>query len=135
MVSCERIWRVSRGGRLPPAAERQSVRRREQVTLEQLGGLGEFVGALAILVSLVYVAREIRENSRSTRLAALQSAMLADQIVIELPARDRDLARILRIGIGRSEGASTRTNSRNFATGRTSGCVRPRICSSSTRLA
>ena len=56
-------------------------------------------------MSLVYVAREILENSRSTRLAALQSAMLADQTVIELPARDRDLARVLRIGIGRSEGA------------------------------
>jgi hypothetical protein len=75
------------------------------MTLEQLGGLGEFVGALAILVSLVYVAREIHENSQSTRLAALQSAMLADQIVMELPARDRDLARVIRIALGFAEGS------------------------------
>jgi hypothetical protein len=69
------------------------------VTLEQLGGLGEFIGALAVLSSLIYVAREIRENGRSTRLAAMQSTMLAAQNVLKLPAQDRDLARVLRVGL------------------------------------
>ncbi len=69
------------------------------VTFEQLGGLGEFIGALAVLGSLVYVARQIRENSRSTRLAAMQSAMLSAQNVIALPAQDRDLARVIRVGM------------------------------------
>ena len=68
------------------------------MTFEQLGGIGEFVGAVAVLASLVYIAREIRENSRSTRLAAMQSAMLAAQRSIELPARDRDLVRVIRVG-------------------------------------
>ena len=70
------------------------------VTFEQLGGLGEFIGALAVLGSLVYVARQIHENSRSTRHAAMQTAMLAAQNVMSLPARDRDLARVIRIGMG-----------------------------------
>jgi hypothetical protein len=69
------------------------------VTFEQLGGLGEFIGALAVLGSLFYVAREIRENSRSTRLAAMQSAMLAAQDVMALVAQDRDLARVVRLGL------------------------------------
>ena len=69
------------------------------MTFEQLGGLGEFIGALAVLGSLVYVARQIRENSRSTRLAAMQSAMLSAQNVIALPAQDRDLARVIRVGM------------------------------------
>ncbi len=69
------------------------------MTFEQLGGLGEFIGALAVLGSLVYVARQIRENSRSTRLAAMQSAMLSAQNVIALPAQDRDLARVIRVGL------------------------------------
>ena len=70
------------------------------VTFEQLGGLGEFIGALAVLGSLVYVAREIHGNSRSTRQAAMQSAMLAAQTVMSLPVRDRDLARVIRVGLG-----------------------------------
>ena len=69
------------------------------VTFEQLGGLGEFIGALAVLGSLVYVGREIRENSRSTRLAAMQSALLAAQNVMALPVKDRDLARVVRLGL------------------------------------
>ena len=68
------------------------------MTLEQLGGLGEFIGAMAVVVSLIYVAFEIRSNSRSTRLAALQTAMESSQRIIELPARDRDLSRVIRIG-------------------------------------
>ncbi len=69
------------------------------VTFEQLGGLGEFIGALAVLSSLIYVAREIRENSRATRLAAMQSSMLAAQNVMALQAQDRDLARVIRVGL------------------------------------
>ena len=33
------------------------------MTLEQLGGLGEFIGAMAVVVSLIYVALEIRSGS------------------------------------------------------------------------
>ena len=68
------------------------------MTLEQLGGLGEFIGAMAVVVSLIYVAFEIRSNSRSTRLATLQTAMESSQRIIELPARDRDLTRVIRLG-------------------------------------
>ncbi|HDY81915.1 MAG: hypothetical protein DRQ65_04260 [Gammaproteobacteria bacterium] len=68
------------------------------MTIEQLGGLGEFIGAMAVVVSLIFIALEIRSNSRSTRLAALQTAMESSQRIIELPARDRDLSRVIRIG-------------------------------------
>jgi len=69
------------------------------VTFEQLGGLGEFIGALAVLSSLIYVARQIRESSRATRLAAMQSSMLAAQNVMALQVQDRDLARVIRVGM------------------------------------
>ena len=74
------------------------------MTFEQLGGLGEFLGALAVLGSLLYVAREIRENSRSTRLAAMQSAMLAAQNVMALPAQNHQLARVVRLGLTDPDG-------------------------------
>ena len=74
------------------------------MTFEQLGGLGEFLGAMAVLASLLYVAREIRENSRSTRLAAMQSAMLAAQNVMALPAQNHQLARVVRLGLTDPDG-------------------------------
>ncbi len=69
------------------------------MTLEQLGGLGEFLGAIAVFGSLLYLAREIRESSRSTRLAAMQTAMLASQNVMALPVQDLQLARVVRVGL------------------------------------
>ncbi len=46
------------------------------MTLQDLGNLGEFIGAVAVVLSLVYVAYQIRQNtiqmaehSRSLRLA------------------------------------------------------------------
>ena len=67
--------------------------------LEALGNIGDFVGGIAVIITLIYLAVQIRENSRSTRLAAMQSSMLAAQNVQKLPAQDRDLARILRVGL------------------------------------
>ena len=34
------------------------------MTLEDLGNLGEFVGAIGVVVSLVYLALQIRQNTR-----------------------------------------------------------------------
>ncbi len=54
------------------------------MTLQDLGNLGEFIGAVAVVVSLVYVAYQLRQNtrqmadhSRSLRLAAFDAT--ADQ--------------------------------------------------------
>ncbi len=69
------------------------------MTLSELGGIGEFVGALAVLVSLVYLATEIRRNTMATRLATLQSALGTFQQVLDAPARDAELSRIIRVGM------------------------------------
>jgi len=67
--------------------------------LQALGNIGDFAGGIAVIVTLIYLAAQIRENSRSTRLAAMQSTMLAAQNIGKLPAKDRDLARLLRVGL------------------------------------
>ena len=69
------------------------------MTLEELGGIGEFIGALAVLASLVYLATEIRRNTKSTRLATLQSSLSAVQSVYDAPTRDAELTRIIRLGM------------------------------------
>ena len=33
------------------------------MTLEQLAGLGEIIAALGVVISLIYVARQIRQNT------------------------------------------------------------------------
>src|SRR5262245_15999190 len=41
------------------------------VNWEAIGAIGQIVGALAVVVSLIYLAREIRTNARSARVASL----------------------------------------------------------------
>jgi hypothetical protein len=40
------------------------------VTFQDLGGLGEFVGGIGVIVSLLYLAAQIRQSSRIERLNA-----------------------------------------------------------------
>jgi hypothetical protein len=37
------------------------------LTIQELGSLGEFVGAVAVVISLVYLALQVRQNSRYVR--------------------------------------------------------------------
>ena len=67
--------------------------------LDALGNIGDFVGGIAVILTLVYLAVQIRHNTRSTKLASMQSTMLAAQNVAILPAQDRDLARVVRVGL------------------------------------
>jgi hypothetical protein len=41
------------------------------VNWEAISAIGQIVGALAVVISLIYVAREIRSNARTPRLASL----------------------------------------------------------------
>ena len=45
---------------------------------EIVGSLGEIVGGLGVIVSLLYLARQIKDNTRSNQSAAISS--LTDQI-------------------------------------------------------
>lgn len=42
------------------------------VTLQDLGNIGEFVGAVGVVVSLVYLAVQIRQNTKATRANSVQ---------------------------------------------------------------
>ena len=44
-----------------------------QFTLQDLGNLGEFVGALGVVISLIYLARQMRQNTTSARAASFNS--------------------------------------------------------------
>ena len=66
--------------------------------LDALGNIGDFVGGFAVIITLIYLAVQIRDNTRSTRLAAMQTAMMASQNVALLPSQNSELARVIRLG-------------------------------------
>ncbi len=41
------------------------------MTIQDLGAIGELVGAVAVFVTLIYLARQIRENSRQLRVNSI----------------------------------------------------------------
>jgi hypothetical protein len=58
------------------------------VTLGDLGNIGEFVGAIAVLATLIYLAIQIRQNSATTRAHIRQS--LADSQIQYINSRATD---------------------------------------------
>jgi hypothetical protein len=68
------------------------------VTLDDLGNLGDFVGGIAVVVSLIYLAYQIRRNTLSIQAATIQSATQAGTEIMELMAREPDVLRLLYAG-------------------------------------
>ncbi len=64
------------------------------MSLQDLGNIGEFLGGFAVLVSLVYVALQIKQNTTSVRAAA--SASVAESLarVTETLSLEPELGRI-----------------------------------------
>jgi hypothetical protein len=58
-----------------------------QITLQDLGNIGEFVGAIGVVATLIYLTIQIRQNTASVRTAAgmdtaRQVAAWADRMVV-----------------------------------------------------
>jgi len=45
--------------------------------LESLGNIGDFIGGIAVVITLLYLAVQIRQNTRSTRTQSWQAAVAA----------------------------------------------------------
>ena len=55
---------------MPAAARRPGAGRQEAEILEALGNLGEFIGGLAVIITLIYLATQVRQNTASVRAAS-----------------------------------------------------------------
>jgi hypothetical protein len=77
---------------------------------DAIGALAELAGALGVIASLVYLAIQIRQNTRSAREAAWHSVLRDLQQFRSLIAQDPEVARVYRDGLrdytARSFGAS-----------------------------
>jgi len=66
---------------------------------DAIGAVAELVGALGVIASLIYLAVQIRQNTRSSRAATFQSTSSEVSHLYRTLASDSELARIFRIGL------------------------------------
>jgi len=85
------------------------------VTIQDLGSIGELVAAIATVATLVYLAVQIRQNTKSVRSAAFQSAQrdLGDKL--DSLAQDPELLRVFFDG-NRDFESFSREDRRRYAT-------------------
>jgi hypothetical protein len=62
------------------------------VTIEDLGSLGELIAAIATVITLGYLALQIRANTRSLRLAAQESTTAGSSRFRDALIRDPEVA-------------------------------------------
>jgi hypothetical protein len=78
------------------------------VSLSDLGSLGEFVSAVAVVmvISLLYLAVQIRQNTRSLRAGAHQSITSHIAELNRTIVENAEVARLLEVGLRSSQGAT-----------------------------
>jgi hypothetical protein len=76
------------------------------MTLQDLGSLGEFIGAIAVVITLVYLALQIRQNTahlsqntRTVQLSALEGNVESGNRVRELLILNPELAELYLKGL------------------------------------
>ena len=68
------------------------------MTLEQLGNIGELVGGIAVVASLLYVAVQLRQNTSITKSYARQSiAARASEFQLAVAQNDEILAVVTKL--------------------------------------
>jgi len=66
---------------------------------DALGAMAELVGALVVVVSVVYFAVQIRHSTRVSKAAAQEAAVTALRDLTKPLAQDAELSRIFRVGL------------------------------------
>ncbi|MDH3661781.1 MAG: hypothetical protein OEU92_17425 [Alphaproteobacteria bacterium] len=70
-----------------------------QSVAQMLGNYGEFFGAIAVLVTLIYLASQVRQNATQMRLNSFQHATERFSGVIKTICSDPDLMMMWRDGL------------------------------------
>ena len=65
------------------------------MTLIELGALGEFIGAIGVVVTLVYLALQIRHNTRAVRSSMHQDMIESTLRIAESLSDNSEVVRIV----------------------------------------
>jgi hypothetical protein len=66
---------------------------------EAISAIGQIVGAIAVVISLIYLAREIRSNAHATRRAAMRSLLEAFNQLAQQLSSHSDLTELWLRGV------------------------------------
>ncbi len=64
-------------------------------TLQALGNIGEFIGAIGVVVSLIYLTQQMSQNTTSVRAASFNSMVQNSISLLEHSFRDSEFAAFL----------------------------------------
>ena len=78
-----------------PTGLRSSRHTGSSVTLIELGSLGEFIGAMAVVISLIYLALQVRHNTRAVRSSMHQDMIESTLRIAESLSDNGDVSRIV----------------------------------------
>lgn len=72
------------------------------MTLEHVFFVSQIIAAIAIIISLVFVGREIRENTQAIQRQEHNSTMEQWTVIRMAMAKDRDIAELVALGLDES---------------------------------
>lgn len=78
------------------------------MNLDFLGNIGEFMGAVGVIVSLVYLSGQLRQNTKALRASSFQEISHNSRELLELLIADGEMAEIFTRG--REEGMEALTD-------------------------
>jgi len=77
--------------------------------LNALGNIGEFVGAIGVIISLIYVSVQLRQNTKAVRATAYQEVSQNSVELLSLIIADAEMAEIWGRGLDAGEDSLTTT--------------------------
>ncbi len=76
------------------------------MTISELGSLGEFLGSIAVVITLVYLSTQLRQNTRAIRAAATQALDQSVTQNIAMWSTSRENAVLMERGLHSPEALS-----------------------------
>ena len=70
---------------------------------EAIGAIGEVAGAFGVILTLIYLAIQLRQNTKASKITAVQNSVENSARFSELVAEDEDLGRTFWVGLSNPE--------------------------------
>ena len=79
------------------------------MTIQDVSAIGDLIGSLAVVISLIYLAVQLRQNTHGIRSSAHQHVVSANAALTMIPAQNLDFASVLWKGVMSSKNLSEET--------------------------
>ena len=73
------------------------------MTIAELGSLGEFIASFGVLITLIYLAIQLRQSTKAVRLNTGRAVTEELQIIFSLIASDESLSKVFMEGAQNEE--------------------------------